>query len=197
MDWYICPILALPCSLISPSFPFPHTYLVPLENHPDYLTNTPTGIYASSKSALTNLSDTLRLELAPLGVSVITLMAGTVSTPFDANEPSFVLPPTSRYAAIKDTIARWASGEAGPKSCTPEEFAESVVEDIIGKGKGGQLWKGPNSGTVKLVSKWVPVSMLVRSSLSALFLLFYALPFLPFSLFADSTYTKSAYGSSI
>jgi hypothetical protein len=61
------------------------------------------------------------------------------------------------------TIARWASGQAEPKSCSAEEFAESVVEDVVGRGKGGILWKGPNSGAVKLVSKWVPVSMLVST----------------------------------
>lgn len=119
------------------------------------------GIYSSSKAALTNLSETLRMELAPLGVSVVTLMVGTIATPFHANEPSLVLPSTSYYTAIKGTIARWASGDAGPKGCSAEDFAESVADEIVGGKKGRLLWKGPNSTAVWFISRWMPASVLV------------------------------------
>ncbi|KAL2021076.1 hypothetical protein VTK56DRAFT_7495 [Thermocarpiscus australiensis] len=123
--------------------------------------NTPwIGVYSSSKAALNSLSDTLRLELAPFNVSVVTIMVGTITTHFHANEPAVVLPPSSRYAAIKDTISRWARGEAGPKGGSPEDLAESLVPDIVGKGKSAQVWKGPNAGAVKFVSRWVPSSVL-------------------------------------
>ncbi|GLB08399.1 hypothetical protein AtubIFM57258_004288 [Aspergillus tubingensis] len=114
------------------------------------------GIYSSSKSALSNLSETLRLELAPLGVSVATLMIGTVTTPFHANEPTFTLPPSSRYAAIAQTIARWASGEASPKGWSAQELANLILPDVLGTTGHGMFWRGPNSGAVKFVSQWVP-----------------------------------------
>lgn len=63
--------------------------------------NVQTGIYSSSKAAITQLSETLRLELSPLGISVLCIMAGTITTDFHANEPKVVLLPTSRYAAIR------------------------------------------------------------------------------------------------
>ena len=119
------------------------------------------GVYSSSKAALNILSDTLRLELAPFGVSVLTVLVGTVSTPFHANEPDVELPPTSRYALIRDTISKWAKGEAGPKGGSPDELAASLVNDVVGDGKSGQIWKGANSGAVKFVSRWVPTSMAV------------------------------------
>lgn len=123
--------------------------------------NTPwISAYASSKAALNSISDTLRLELAPFHVSVVTIMVGTVATPFHANEPDVVLPPSSRYAPIRDTINRWAKGEAGPKGGSVDEFAKSVVEDIVGSGKTPVVWKGANSGAVKFASRWVPSSML-------------------------------------
>ncbi|RDK39633.1 NAD(P)-binding protein, partial [Aspergillus phoenicis ATCC 13157] len=79
--------------------------------------NTPwIGIYSSSKAAINQLSETLRLELSPLGVSVLCIMAGTITTDFHANEPEVVLLPTSRYAAIGQTISDWATGRAGPKA---------------------------------------------------------------------------------
>ncbi|KAJ7273386.1 hypothetical protein C8J57DRAFT_1597803 [Mycena rebaudengoi] len=124
--------------------------------------NTPwIGVYSTSKAALTSLSDTMRLEFSPFGVSVITIMVGVVTTPFHANEPQLVLPPTSRYAAIKDTISRWATGQAGPKGGSPEELAESLINDIVGLAKtSGQVWKGAYAGTIKIASRWVPTSML-------------------------------------
>ncbi|KAF7586373.1 hypothetical protein BBP40_009019 [Aspergillus hancockii] len=110
--------------------------------------NTPwIGIYSSSKSSLSTLSETLRLELAPLGVSVLTIMVGTVTTTFHANEPEVILPPTSRYVAIRDTISRWATGQAGPKGCSVTEFAVSIADDVLGE--KGVVWRGPNSAAVR------------------------------------------------
>lgn len=118
-------------------------------------------MYSSSKAALNQLSDTLRLELSPFGVSVVTVMVGTVSTPFHANEPDVELPPSSRYIAIRETIQRWAKGKAGPKGGSVEELAAALVEVIVGKGQSGQVWKGNNNASVKFVSRWVPAFLLV------------------------------------
>jgi hypothetical protein len=90
-------------------------------------------------------------------------MVGTVATPFHANEPEVVLPPSSRYARIRDTINRWAKGEAGPKGGSVDDFAKSVVEDIVGRGKQAVVWKGANSGAVWFASRWVPTFMLVSA----------------------------------
>ncbi len=90
-------------------------------------------------------------------------MVGTVTTPFHANEPEVVLPPSSRYALIRDTINRWAKGEAGPKGGSVDEFAKSIVEDIVGSGKSAVVWRGANSGAVWFASRWVPWSWLVSA----------------------------------
>lgn len=116
------------------------------------------GIYNSSKSALATISETLRLELAPFGVTVDTLMVGVVLTSFHGNLPAFNLPGTSRYFAIKDIIARRAAGMAGPKGCSIGAFAESIVDDVLGneRSKGAILWKGPGCLMVRFVSSFVP-----------------------------------------
>lgn len=94
-------------------------------------------------------------------------MLGTVSTPFHANEPDVELPPSSRYAAIRDTIQGWAKGYLGPKKrSSVEEIAAALVEDIVGEGKGGQVWKGANSAAIKFISRWVPAPMLVSETLA-------------------------------
>ncbi|PYH98136.1 NAD(P)-binding protein [Aspergillus ellipticus CBS 707.79] len=99
---------------------------------------------------------TLRLELAPLGVSVATLMIGTVTTPFHANEPQLILPSGSWYAAIVETISRWGTGEAGPTGCSAAELAQAIVGDVLGATGAGMFWRGPNCGAVRFVSKWAP-----------------------------------------
>lgn len=93
-------------------------------------------------------------------------MIGTVTTPFHANEPTFTLPPSSRYAAIAQTISRWASGEASPKGCSAQELADSILPDVLGTTGNGMFWRGTNSGAVKFVSQWVPGWLAVSLSSS-------------------------------
>lgn len=120
-----------------------------------------TAAYASSKAALNSISETLRLELSPFGVSVVTIMAGVVNSEFHANDSDFELPMNSRYAPIKDIIASWASGEAKPKGCASYEFAEALVEDVIGS-KQSTVYRGPYAGAVKFMATWLPTSLGVR-----------------------------------
>lgn len=127
------------------------------------------GTYASSKAAVNSLSETLRLELSPFGVSVVTIMLGTVATDFHANEPTPELPATSYYSAILDTITKWAKGEAGPKGGSTQALVDSVVSDIL-DGRSGVVWRGANSGAVKFLSRWMPGSVLVSFDLDFDFL---------------------------
>ncbi|KAI3327509.1 dehydrogenase with different specificitie [Ustulina deusta] len=126
--------------------------------------NTPwISTYASSKAALTNYSETMRLELAPLGVTVVTLMIGAVDSHFHDNEPDFALPSVSRYAPIEEIIAGWANGSAKPKGCSADQLAESLVDNII-NGKTAVAYKGPHAGSMKFISKWAPQSLSVSAS---------------------------------
>ncbi|RKL39855.1 hypothetical protein BFJ72_g6584 [Fusarium proliferatum] len=122
------------------------------------------GIYASSKAAMTVISDTLRLELAPFGVSVTTVVLGIVATDFNNNKFSLILPPRSRYTTIHETILAWRSGDIGPKGCTASEAAASLLPDILGCGKTGTIWRGDKSIFVKFLSAWTPEFLLVRGS---------------------------------
>lgn len=114
--------------------------------------------YVSSKAAFTSYSETLRLELAPFGVDVMTVMTGTVDSLFHVNDP-FKLPEGSRYALIEEKIAGWASGELKPKGIPNEKFAELIVGDVTTDGKSGLIWKGPNAGSLAAMSKWAPQSL--------------------------------------
>ncbi|KUL85196.1 hypothetical protein ZTR_08931 [Talaromyces verruculosus] len=123
------------------------------------------SIYASSKAALTNLSETLRHELSPFGVSVICLQVGGVDTNFDARTTEFNLPPNSYYATIKDDIAGWATGSIKPRGQSGESFAEAVVSDILGARKKGVVFRGKYASSVRVLVDWFPgwvVDMVIR-----------------------------------
>jgi short-subunit dehydrogenase len=62
--------------------------------------------YAASKAALNTLFETLRLEIGPFGVSVITILPGVIDSSLHANDSKRSdMPNTSRYLAIKKMIA--------------------------------------------------------------------------------------------
>ncbi|KUI62019.1 hypothetical protein VP1G_09154 [Cytospora mali] len=83
-------------------------------------------------AALAVISETLRLELSPFGVTVVSVMGGAITSNFDVNNPEFSLPPDSHYAPIEDIIAGWASGKSKPVGGSAEDFAASLVGDILG-----------------------------------------------------------------
>lgn len=122
-----------------------------------------TGTYTASKIGVTAISETLRLELAPLGVSVACIMVGTVGTKFHDNEDALVLPSTSLYQSIYDTINKWARGEAGPARGSVEQFADTIMPDVLGT-KTGKIWRGPNSGAVWFAATWLPTYVVVSLS---------------------------------
>ncbi|MFV8816563.1 SDR family NAD(P)-dependent oxidoreductase [Haliea sp. E17] len=92
-----------------------------------------TGAYCASKAALHALSDALRMELAPLGIRVITLQPGGVLSSFGDNaEAGIRLPQDSLYQPIAASIH--ARSQAGQQNATPTEaFVAPVVTQLLGK----------------------------------------------------------------
>lgn len=117
--------------------------------------------YCSSKIAMANISETLRHELSPFGVTVVAVMAGTIATNFDANVSELSLPPGSLYESIKDHINGWVTGTAKPAGGPVDEFAQVVYGDIVGKGKNGLIYRGPNAAMMGFVANWLPTWMTV------------------------------------
>jgi hypothetical protein len=121
------------------------------------LINTTTAQYNASKSAFTSLSETLRLELAPLDVRVVTVMAGGVNTKIFDNCPGpEKLPPTSPYLSIEKYLAE----KPGWDEMAPETFAERVVNDVL-RGATGKIWHGNSSATVRYAGPVLPQFIIV------------------------------------
>ncbi|MCJ1228207.1 hypothetical protein MMC12_004868 [Toensbergia leucococca] len=112
-------------------------------------------LYAASKAATTCLSETLRLELAPFGVKVITAMVGTVRSTFLSNNSSCTLPSDSLYAPIQTKIADAAAGKIYPGGMDVDTFAKRLVSDVLG-GSTGRVWRGNVATVVRFISSFLP-----------------------------------------
>ncbi|KAE8422603.1 hypothetical protein BDV36DRAFT_310305 [Aspergillus pseudocaelatus] len=91
------------------------------------------GIYSSSRSAGTRISETLRLEMAPLGVRVVTVILGGVQT--SVNDPNNItdleLPRDSPYRKIIAVIDRHKKTMVHPNKQNIEIAAKNVVDDHL------------------------------------------------------------------
>ncbi|MCJ1243742.1 hypothetical protein MMC30_000939 [Trapelia coarctata] len=116
------------------------------------------GIYSASKSALTNASETLRLELAPFGINVVTAMLGVVKSNLLANSPDLHLPPGSMYKPVEQQIREADSGKHVPKGMDPNKFAVQLVKDIL-NGRKGRVWRGNVAHVVKWASSYLPTGV--------------------------------------
>ena len=124
------------------------------------------GLYAGSKAAGVAIHETLRLELEPFDVKVITVVMGRVKTNI-FREEDLRLPPSSMYASIEQEIGRNARGKnAGPESLTmdPQTFAGQLASDMLA-GASGLVWRGPYSSLVRLIVAWAPKFLTVGVNL--------------------------------
>ena len=109
---------------------------------------------------MTAITDTLRLELAPFGVKVVTVITGAVSTNTLSNGVDFELPANSIYKSIEKEIAARARGEDGTPRMEPSVYAEKVVADIL-QGANWQIWRGGYASIVRFTSHWFPTAISV------------------------------------
>ncbi|KAK5122976.1 hypothetical protein LTR85_003542 [Meristemomyces frigidus] len=109
------------------------------------------GIFASSKAAVAHMSETMRLELEPLGVRVVTVMCGSADTPmFGKPGGQMNLPKTSYYHGIEDAAYKERMDHQA-KAMKVELLANKLVQDILGGAKG-PIWRGAYASIVRFGS---------------------------------------------
>lgn len=117
-------------------------------------------MYGASKAALTNAGECWRLELAPLGVRVITLITGGVTTKFLENIQPITLPDASYYHSVKDIIEK--QPEEVPFGVSPEAFGKDVLH-YVERDTTGTVWIGGASCIARIVYALFPQAALVST----------------------------------
>lgn len=88
------------------------------------------GPYCASKAALNAASDSLRMELRPLGVRVVTVQPGGIQSSFGHSAASQVsLAEASPYQAIKDGVLARAN-DSQTRAMPAQTFARLLVETL-------------------------------------------------------------------
>ncbi|EJT75925.1 hypothetical protein GGTG_05850 [Gaeumannomyces tritici R3-111a-1] len=121
--------------------------------------------YNASKAALAAAADTLRVELAPLGVRVVHIVTGAVATTLMEHKGGAagpdLLPPGSWYEAVRDVVEKRTFLEAGGvKFTTPEEYARQVVRDLTKEKQSPVLYRAASAVSARILSMFMWHGML-------------------------------------
>jgi 1-acylglycerone phosphate reductase len=124
--------------------------------------------YNATKAAVSSYSDTLRLELAPLGIKVVTVFMGVVSTRITDPE-KIKLGPDSLYKDLENGLKERSRNHLRD-GMKPEEFAKQVASEVLRSsalGKSEHLWKGGSATLVWALNAFGPRKVFDSSLLSA------------------------------
>jgi NAD(P)-dependent dehydrogenase (short-subunit alcohol dehydrogenase family) len=115
------------------------------------------GAYNASKAAATNLTEAMRLELAPFGIKVINLMTGSVRSTFHANAVHDALPDSSLYNVAKEVVERAMSGvDSTAEGADPVTWATRVARTLSKESPPHWVYCGKYSTMVR-VADLLPV----------------------------------------
>jgi NAD(P)-dependent dehydrogenase (short-subunit alcohol dehydrogenase family) len=89
------------------------------------------GAYCSTKAALTAFSDSLRMELAPFGITVVTVQPGGIKSNLSINaDKELERFRETHYGPIQNFIV--ARANASQENATPAEiFAKELVDKLV------------------------------------------------------------------
>lgn len=88
------------------------------------------SVYCASKGAVVSYSRTLRLELKPFGVRVMTTMTGTVQSQI-ASKTHRTLPENSIYMRVKEFFERRLTFSQNNATVQTEDYARRLVKNAL------------------------------------------------------------------
>lgn len=103
--------------------------------------------YNASKAALHSYSDTLRVELAPFGVRVVTVFTGGVTS--NISRTHRTLPDDSIYLPLAEEYERRQT-HSQANAIPNEQYARSVVSQVLGYRSRDTIWEGGKSWLVRI-----------------------------------------------
>ena len=121
------------------------------------------GAYCASKAALNALSDSLRMEVAPFGIEVVTVQPGGIESGFGQAAGNTVrLSAGSPYEPVRDAVMGRAS--ESQNGATPAAvFAAEMVQAVMAPGCPPVVRIGHKSRLMPALKRWLPERMLDRA----------------------------------
>jgi 1-acylglycerone phosphate reductase len=113
------------------------------------------GFYNGTKAAVNSISDTLRMELAPFDVKVITVVTGAINTPFFASQLEGALPEGSLYKPVEAEFEEFTS-KAPKEAMNARDYAKGVVVNALRDNSAVIFWRGGSAGAVRIAAAVAP-----------------------------------------
>ncbi|GES60962.1 NAD(P)-binding protein [Aspergillus terreus] len=107
------------------------------------------SVYNASKAALMSWSETLRLEVQPFNIRVISLVTGAVATNVMSHS-NINLPENSLYQKALPEIQKRGVGDDVSNKSAPADFAREVAKDVLGGAAGPDRVMKGGTGLDKL-----------------------------------------------
>lgn len=121
------------------------------------------GVYSASKAAAAIVSDTLRLELAPLGLRVVQLKSGATKSGFleNANGGQVPkLPKGSVYEGAREVVEAQMMGEAiAGRAMETEKWANEVARLLVKENPPRFVSKGYGASLMWFAKSYLPTFM--------------------------------------
>ncbi|KAI2618199.1 NAD(P)-binding protein [Hypoxylon sp. NC1633] len=106
--------------------------------------------YNATKAGLHHWSNTLRVEMAPFDVKVLTIISGEVSTNILKNDAHRRLPEGSYYSPFAENFRQHVTRT--PEGATDRfKYAENVVAQSLKKAPPAWFWYGSFTGTIRFL----------------------------------------------
>ncbi|RYP10657.1 hypothetical protein DL765_008039 [Monosporascus sp. GIB2] len=110
--------------------------------------------YNASKAALHHWGNTLRVEMKPLGVQVVNIISGEVSTNILKRDHERKLPENSFYSPMSEEFT--AHVRRTPNTTPPEVYARSVVAEVVKSKPSVWFWTGARTVIVRYGDMLLP-----------------------------------------
>lgn len=126
------------------------------------VTTTPfSGVYCASKAALHSLSDALRMELAPFGISVMTVQPGAIASEFGSNATAAItMADDSWFKPWEAAVQARARASQKATSTSATDFAAELMGYIKNPLRPETAVIGTSSHSMVRLKRWLPTSIL-------------------------------------
>ncbi|MFT6431391.1 MAG: NAD(P)-dependent dehydrogenase (short-subunit alcohol dehydrogenase family) [Halopseudomonas sp.] len=126
------------------------------------VTTTPfSGVYCASKAALHALSDAMRLELAPFGINVLTVMPGAIASDFGNNASAAItIAENSWFKPWEKAVQARAKASQKATSTSAGDFSKELMGYIKNPLRPEVALIGTSSRSMVRMKRWLPASIL-------------------------------------